>query len=62
MVMAGWKFSHLEEIIQFGTDGKPLHVTAGQIGQRYPDLGLYLEERFYWIFLMVLEIRFITNV
>jgi hypothetical protein len=40
MVMAGWKFSHLVEIIQFGTDGKPLQVTVGQIGQRYPDLGL----------------------
>ena len=48
MVMAGWKFSHLVgEIIQFGIDGKPLQVTAGQIGQRYSDLGLYLEERFY---------------
>jgi len=47
MVMAGWKFSHLVgEIIQFGTDGKPLQVTAGQIGQHYSDLGLYLEERF----------------
>ena len=31
---AGWKFLHLVgEIIQFGTDGKSLQVTAGQIGQ-----------------------------
>jgi hypothetical protein len=49
-VMAGWKFSHLAgEIIHFGTDGKPLQVTAGQIGQSYPDPGLYLEERFHYI-------------
>jgi hypothetical protein len=47
MVMAAWKFSHLGEIFQFGTDGKPLQVTAGQVGQRYSDLSLYLEERFY---------------
>jgi len=37
MVMAGWKFSHLAgETIQFATDGKPLQVTAGQVGQHYP--------------------------